>query len=115
MKKPYSLFPIFKKIALVAVSFFAFQVFSGAQTPFDPYACFGYLTLPNTKEPSDDFFSTQRVHDISIRFEQKNFAQMLDSFHISKSEEMVLASVFIDGTEYKNVGVAYRGISFMLN
>lgn len=49
-----------------------------------------------------------RVKDIRITFPQDNWAVLLDSLRIN-GNEMLLGTVNLDGTTYKNVGIRYRG------
>jgi CotH kinase protein len=55
-------------------------------------------------------FDSAYVHDITVRFEQENWDNMLDSMRIY-GDGMLMATVIIDGVEYKEVGVGYRGNS----
>ncbi|MEN9611738.1 MAG: hypothetical protein RLZZ628_2552 [Bacteroidota bacterium] len=48
------------------------------------------------------------VHVIEMRFSQSNWAERLDSMRLY-GDAMLLATVKIDGNEYQNVGVNYRG------
>jgi CotH kinase protein len=48
------------------------------------------------------------VHLIEMRFTQSNWAERLDSMRLY-GDAMLLATVKIDGNEYQNVGVNYRG------
>jgi CotH kinase protein len=55
-----------------------------------------------------DLYDNTFVHPIEMRFIQSNWAERLDSMRLY-GDAMLLATVKIDGIEYQNVGVNYRG------
>ena len=54
-----------------------------------------------------DLFDKATVHDVSIRFGQTHWSDSLDSLRIY-GDEMITATVVVDGMEYKEAGVRYR-------
>lgn len=58
-----------------------------------------------------DFYALDHIPQIKIYFEQSNWDALLDSLYILGSEARLGGDVTIDGTEYKNVGVRYKGYS----
>ncbi len=66
------------------------------------------ITLSAQKSNWDDFYNMDRMQDISIRFKQNNWKEVLDSLKLN-GEEMLIGSVRIGAKEFKNVGVRYRG------
>ncbi len=56
----------------------------------------------------NDFYNTDRVQEVRIRFKQKNWKDVLDSLKLN-GEEMLLGTLNIGAKEYKNVGVRYSG------
>ncbi len=66
------------------------------------------IILSAQKSDWNDFYNTDRIQDISIRFKQKNWKDVLDSLKLN-GEEMLIGSVRIGVNEYKNAGIRYRG------
>ncbi len=70
---------------------------------------FGSVVLVNGQKAKwDDFYNTDRIQDISLRFKQSNWKDVLDSLKLN-GEEMLIGSIRIGVKEYKNVGIRYRG------
>jgi len=59
-------------------------------------------------QSTSDFYSTDRVKEMRISFQQDNWAATLDSFRVN-GNEMLVGTVNVDGMPYKNVGIRYRG------
>ncbi len=64
---------------------------------------------------NNEFYSTDRVKEIRITFQQENWAAILDSLKVEGSD-MLVGKVSIEGSIYDNVGIRYRGSrSFTMN
>lgn len=63
-----------------------------------------------TAQTSDynDFYNTERVQDVRLRFKQKNWKDLLDSLKVN-GDEMLLGTLSIGAKQYRNVGVKYSG------
>lgn len=59
------------------------------------------------QQKSGNLYDATYVHDIRFAFEQKNWAEQLDSLRINGGGDMLIGKVIIDGTPYEKVGVAY--------
>ncbi len=57
----------------------------------------------------NDFYSTDRVREIRITFQQDDWAVLLDSFKMNGSSDMLVGKVSIEGSIYDNVGIRFRG------
>lgn len=55
-----------------------------------------------------EFYDISSIADVEIRFGETNWQYMLDSLRVN-GDKMLVATVKIDGSEYKNVGVRYAG------
>ncbi len=55
-----------------------------------------------------DFFSTDQVHALKLKFNQQDWPYLLDSLRI-QGDGYLLANIEIDGQLYENVGIRYRG------
>lgn len=64
--------------------------------------------LLTAQNGAKDLYDNTFVHPIEMRFAQSNWAERLDSMRLY-GDAMLLATVKIDGVEYQNVGVNYRG------
>ena len=64
----------------------------------------GFYTL----DAQSDFYKTDKVQDIQITFEENNWADLLDSLRYNDGG-LLLADAKINGKDYKNVGVSWRG------
>jgi spore coat protein CotH len=69
------------------------------------------LCFLNVLFAQSDFYDMTTVHEVKLRFEQKNWATMLDSLRIN-GDEMLLATITLDGKTFPNVGVSYRNIGY---
>lgn len=69
--------------------------------------------LSNTKSliAQSDFYAVEHIPEIRVYFTQSNWDEVLDSLYIQGELERLGANVVIDGVEYKNVGVRYKGFS----
>ncbi len=56
----------------------------------------------------NDFYNVDRIQDIRVNFKQNNWKEILDSLKLY-GDDMLIANVFIGGSHYKNVGIAYKG------
>lgn len=59
-------------------------------------------------QKAEAFYSTEKVQDIKVSFEQDNWRYLLDSLRVN-GNGLLLGNVEINGQVYKNVGVRYRG------
>ncbi len=55
-----------------------------------------------------DFYDTDKITEIRIKFKKTNWAEELDSLR-NYGDDLLMGTATIDGKEYKNVGVRYRG------
>lgn len=60
------------------------------------------------KATAPDFFSTNKVQDIKINFQQNNWSYFLDSLRFN-GNGMLEATVVINGQKFEGAGVRYRG------
>ena len=58
-------------------------------------------------QDTDDFYSTEKVREIAVAFSQDNWKDQLDSLRLM-GDDLLLASVTIDGKTYPYAGVRYR-------
>ncbi len=56
----------------------------------------------------NDFYTTDKVHEIKLTLPQSDWMDRLDSLKLY-GEDVLIGTAVIDGKEYKNVGVRYRG------
>ncbi len=73
------------------------------------FSCFIVGLLSAQEPPVDDFYSTTRVAEIKVTFEQPNWEEELHKK--KKRKKRLLASIEIDGVKYDSVGVRYKGNS----
>jgi len=69
---------------------------------------FLFLACVFSASAQSDFYKTDKIQDIQLTFEEDNWAYLLDSLR-TNGNGLLLGNVTINGTEYKNVGVRYRG------
>lgn len=62
-----------------------------------------------------DLYDSTRIAEIKIFFEQPNWHQVLDSTKMSASNDRLMATVYVDGKKFENVGVRYKGNSSFKN
>ncbi len=62
----------------------------------------------HTLTAQSDFYKTDKVQDIHITFEEDNWSMLLDSLR-TNGDGLLLADAKINGKDYKNVGVRWRG------
>jgi len=55
-----------------------------------------------------DFYDSGKIAEIRIKFKKKDWAEQMDSLRIY-GDDLLLGTATIDGKEYKNIGVRYRG------
>jgi len=70
--------------------------------------CFFLVFNGLYSQEKKDFYSTDRVKEIRITFQQADWADMLDSLKVNGSE-MLVGTARLDGKIYENVGIRYRG------
>lgn len=58
-----------------------------------------------------DFFTTDSIHDISVDFDEDDYQAMLTDYTNSGAKNWLKATVTIDGTTFKNVGIKLKGNS----
>ena len=56
-------------------------------------------------------FDSKTINEIRISFEASDWQEQLGNNKINGSEERLLADLSLNGTDYKNVGVRYKGNS----
>ncbi len=69
---------------------------------------FFFLACVFSASAQSDFYKTDKIQDIQLTFEEDNWAYLLDSLR-TNGNGFLLGNVAINGTEYNNVGVRYRG------
>lgn len=70
---------------------------------------FSILALQGfAQKNSSAFYDTDKVQEINLTFEEDNWAYLLDSLRMN-GNGLLLGTAEINGQEYKNVGVRYRG------
>ncbi len=62
----------------------------------------------SAQEEKDDFYDVSSIRNIQVTLSESNWVDALDSMKLY-GEEMLIGTVKIDGTTYKNVGIRYRG------
>ncbi|MBR9920866.1 MAG: hypothetical protein GYB31_08500 [Bacteroidetes bacterium] len=71
--------------------------------------CLNSLTgLYAQSDASGDFYNTDKIQEIDIRFAQSNWQYLLDSLRVN-GNGLLLADVSINGVEYEYCGVRFRG------
>ncbi len=68
----------------------------------------GLSFAQNMVSVEKNFFSTDQVHSLNLKFNQQDWPYLLDSLRI-QGDGYLLANIEIDGKLYENVGVRYRG------
>ncbi|MBP1041622.1 CotH kinase family protein [Vagococcus sp. BWB3-3] len=58
-----------------------------------------------------DFFTTDTIHEISVDFDEADYQTMLTEYTNSGDKTWIKATVTIDGTTFKNVGIKLKGNS----
>ena len=69
--------------------------------------CCALLSLAATAQTADDFYSTEAIRKIEVAFSQDNWRDQLDSLRLM-GDDLLLATVSIDGKTYPYAGVRYR-------
>ncbi len=64
---------------------------------------------------AQDLYDSTRIAEIKIYFKQSNWQHILDSAKMSGSKDRLMATVFVDGKKFENVGVRYKGNSSFKN
>jgi len=57
------------------------------------------------------FLSEDTIHEISIEFDDDDYAEMLDAYAADSSKEWISATVTIDGVNYEDAGIRLKGNS----
>ena len=57
------------------------------------------------------FLAENTIHEISIEFDDDDYAEMLDAYDVDQSKEWISATVTIDGDIYENSGIRLKGNS----
>lgn len=60
-------------------------------------------------ESSDSYFTTDRVHNIDVQFNQAEYDAMLNTYAQSGDKEWLSVTLTIDGTTFENVGLRLKG------
>lgn len=68
----------------------------------------GFSFAQNLNSVEKDFFSTDQVHSLNLKFNQSDWPYLLDSLRI-QGDGYLLANIEVDGELYENVGIRYRG------
>lgn len=68
-------------------------------------------TSQTTNTSGTDFYTTDSIHDISVDFAEKDYQAMLTKYTNSGDKTWIKATVTIDGTTFKNVGIKLKGNS----
>mgnify|MGYP006091558917 CR=1 FL=1 len=58
-----------------------------------------------------DFYAVDTIREIKIFFEQNNWDELLDSLYIQGEHNRLQGNLTIDGINYPDVGVRYKGFS----
>ena len=64
---------------------------------------------------AQDLYDSTRIAEIKIYFKQANWHHILDSAKMSGSNDRLMATVYVDGKKFENVGVRYKGNSSFKN
>ena len=65
-------------------------------------------SIAQSTTSADDFYSPDKVHELRLKFEQKNWPYLLDSVRV-QGDGLLLCNANVDGKSYENVGIRYRG------
>ena len=74
-------------------------------------ACLFLITLGMMQAQNDskkDFYDTNSVKEFRIKFEQKDWANLMDSLRLS-GDGMLIGDISLDGEKFSDVGIRYRG------
>ena len=71
----------------------------------------GALLLLTHAIGAQDFYDTDRLHEVRITLPAANWDAVLDGFKQTGNGDRMLGSVLIDGVRYDSVGVRYKGNS----
>ena len=55
-----------------------------------------------------DFYNTEEIQEIRIKFEENNWAYLLDSFKM-RGNRILIGNVEINGKKLRDIGVRYSG------
>lgn len=74
------------------------------------------IVLPLSAQKKEaDLYDIDHVLEVKVKFEQDNWANMLDSLKQMGNDHRLEAEVSVDGKLYKGVGVRYKGNSSYFN
>lgn len=65
----------------------------------------------DASDTSNSFFTTDKVHSISISYDEKEYKKIIEAYQKDGSKKWLSADVTIDGTTFKNVGLKLKGNS----
>ncbi len=74
-------------------------------------ACFFLISLGLVQAQNDskkDFYDTNSVKEFRIKFEQKDWAELMDSLRLA-GDGMLIGDLTLDGVKLSDVGIRYRG------
>jgi spore coat protein CotH len=71
----------------------------------------GDTTTAGSAASGTDLFDSSTVHDISIEFDDADYDAIIAAYRADGSKEWLSATVTIDGTSFKNVGLRLKGNS----
>ena len=69
---------------------------------------FGQTSEAQSTLKTNDFYDTDKVREIRVRFQQKNWPEVLDSLRIYGNGHMI-CDIWVDAKKYQNAGIRYRG------
>lgn len=59
----------------------------------------------------DKFYDVETINEIRITFQESNWDALLDNLYAAGDEERLTGSIEINGVQYDNVGIRYKGNS----
>ncbi|MFK7808734.1 MAG: CotH kinase family protein, partial [Saprospiraceae bacterium] len=71
-----------------------------------------FLTLSISAQ---DLYNAMQVREVKVKFEQDNWADVLDSLKQVGNDDRLLGQVMVDGVLFDSVGVRYKGNSSYFN
>ncbi len=87
----------------------------------DPSTADGAIALSSDDVAEASFngdlalFDTSVVHDISVEFNEADYAEMIETFTTTGEKDWISATVTIDGTVYEDVGLRLKGNSSLFS
>ncbi|MEL6970020.1 MAG: CotH kinase family protein [Bacteroidota bacterium] len=75
----------------------------------------GVLLLCGSVQAQKDLYDLEHLVEIKLEFEESNWHYLLDSLKERGQDERLVADVSVDGTEYPQSGVRYKGNSSYFN